>query len=133
MVKTEGSKDFVIGIYDSLAQAERAEMHLEEAQLPVGQMSMLAVDTEAEKDKGNITAHEVAETLTASGIQLGQKQIARYEQALDGGKLLLIFRGNAEQVAKADHVLGNTDADGLAILYSARTGDSRLQNQENAN
>jgi hypothetical protein len=132
MVETESSKNFVICVYDSLAQAERAEMHLEEVQLPVGQMSVFAVVTEAEKDSGNITAREVAETLAASGIQLGQEQIARYEQALNQGKLLLLFRGSPEQVAQADHVLENTDADGLAILDTAKTGDSRLQNQDNA-
>jgi hypothetical protein len=134
MVETESSENLVIGVYDSLAQAERAEMHLEEAQLPVGQISVFVVDTEGENSNGNrnITAPEIAETLAASGIQLGQEQVARYEQALDGGKLLLIFRGNAEQVAKAKHVLGNTNADELAIVDTAKTGDSR-QNQDRAN
>lgn len=115
-METEKSKKAVIGIYDSLAKAEEAELLLEEVHLPVGQMSVLDPNMEAQEVYGRITTREVAETLAASGIHLAEEQLARYRQALNEGKFLLVFRGDANQAVKAFRVMGSSDNDDLKVL-----------------
>ena len=110
------SKKVVIGVYDSLAKAEEAELLLEEAHLPVGQMSLLDPNTEAQKVYGRITTREVDETLATSGIHPAEEQIAGYGQLLNEGKFLLVFRGDANQAVKAYRALGSTDNDDLKAL-----------------
>ena len=115
-METEMSKKVVIGIYDSLSKAEEAELLLEEMHLPVGQMSVLDPNMEAQEIYGRITTREVAETLEASGIHLAEKQIAGYGQLLNAGKFLLVFRGDANQAFKAYRAMGSTDNDDLKLL-----------------
>jgi len=106
----------VIGVYDSLAKAEKAELHLEEVQLPVGLMSLIAPSMEDGQVVGDITAHEVAEKVADTGVRLAKDQIAGYEEALKEGKLLLIVHGDGDQVARAYQALENTDNDDLVLL-----------------
>ena len=106
----------VVGIYDSYAEAETAEFRLEEAHLPVGQMSVIAPRMEDGKVEGDISARGVANTIASTGVRPSREQIAGYEQALRTGKHLLIFQGDAEQVAEAYRALGNTAHDELALL-----------------
>jgi hypothetical protein len=106
----------VVGIYDSLAKAEKAELRLEEAHLPVGQMSLIAPRMEGGEVEGDFTVRAVANAIASTGSQPPKEQIAGYEQALKTGKHLLIFRGDAEQVAEAYHALGNTPHDELTLL-----------------
>jgi len=106
----------VIGVYDSLAKAEKAELRLEEAHLPVGQMSLIAPKMEAGGVVGDFTAGNVAQALASTGVQPPKEQIAGYEQALKIGKHLLIFYGDAEQVAGAYRALGHTPHDALTLL-----------------
>lgn len=119
----------VIGVYRSLAKAERAELLLGDIHLPVGQTSLFSAEVEAGSVHGNITAREVAQTLAGAGVQPTKEQIVGYEQALKEGKLLLLFRGDAEQVAKARHALWNTDNDELVVLGGAGASRGRLENQ----
>ena len=106
----------VIGVYDGLAKAEKAELRLEEAHLPMGQMSLLAPRMEAGEVEGDFTAREVAKAIASTGIKPPKEQAAGYEQALKTGKHLLIFRGDAEQVAEAYRSLKNTPHDELTLL-----------------
>jgi hypothetical protein len=106
----------VIGVYDSLAKAEKAELSLEEAQLPVGQMSLIAPKMEAGEVKGGFTVGEVANVLASTGVQLPKEQVVGYDEALLVGKHLLIFQGDAEQVAEAYRALGKTPNDKLTLL-----------------
>ena len=106
----------VVGIYDSYAEAEKAEIRLEEAHLPVGQMSVIAPRMDDGEVEGDITARGVANTLASTGIRPAGEQIAGYEQALKTGKHLLIFHGDAEQVAEAYRALRNTVHDRLTLL-----------------
>ena len=46
----------VIGVYNSLAEAEKAELRLEEAHLPVGQLPLIAARMEGGEVKGNFAA-----------------------------------------------------------------------------
>jgi ribosomal protein L9 len=115
-METEMSEKVVIGVYDSLAKAEAAELLLGDVHLPVGQEFLIAADMEAGKVRGNITAREVAERLADAGVPLAKEEIAGYEQALKAGKLLLVFHGDGEMVAKAHHALGNTDHEELTVL-----------------
>jgi hypothetical protein len=106
----------VVGIYDSLAKAEEAELVLEGVYLPVGQMSLVAPKLEDGKVEGGITARDVAKAIAGTGIRLARDQMTEYEQALDEGKLLLFFYGDGNQVAQAYQALGNTDHDDLTLL-----------------
>ena len=112
----EMSKKAVIGVYNSLAKAEAAELLLGDVHLPVGQEFLVSADMEAGKVHGNITAREVAEAVGGAGIPLAKEQIAEYEGALKAGKLLLIFYGDEEMVAKAYDALGNADREELTVL-----------------
>jgi hypothetical protein len=106
----------VIGVYDSLAKAEKAELRLEEAHLPVGQMSLIAPRLEAGEVEGDITARGVAGAVVGTGVRLDEKQVDAYVRVLQEGRHLLIFVGDAEQVAQAYQVLGHTDNDELTML-----------------
>ena len=110
------SKKAVVGIYDSLAKAEEAELRLEEAYLPVGQISLIAPRMEAGEVEGDITARGVADVVGDACIQIGREQVDEYEQALQEGKSLLIFCGDADQVAQAYQALEHTDNDELTLL-----------------
>jgi hypothetical protein len=110
------SQKAVIGVYDSLAKAERAELHLGDVHLPVGQEYLVSGDMEARQVHGNITARGVAKALAEAGVPFAKERIAEYEEALEAGKLLLVFHGDEEMVAKAYHALGNTDNDELTVL-----------------
>jgi hypothetical protein len=114
--ETEMSSRTVIGVYDSLAKAERAELYLEDAHLPVGQMSLIAPKMEAGEVERDFTAREVAKAIASIGVQPPKERIARYEQALKTGKHLLIFHGDAEQVAEAYRALENTPHSELTLL-----------------
>jgi len=106
----------VIGFYDSLAKAEEAEFRLEEAQLPVGQLSLIAPKEEAGELEGDITESEVADAVADTGLRLAKAQVDAYERLLKEGKHLLIFTGDVDQVARAYQALGHTDNDQLTIL-----------------
>ena len=106
----------MIGVYDSLAKAEKAELRLEEAHLPVGQMSVIAPRMEAGEVEGDFAAGDVASAIASTGVRLPEEQIAEYEQALKMGKLLLIFHGDSAQVSEAYRALGNTPNDELTLL-----------------
>ena len=110
------SKKAVIGIYDSLAKAEESEFRLEEAYLPVGQISLIAPRMEAGEVEGDITARSVADVVGDACIPIGREQVDEYEQALQAGKVLLIFCGDADQVAQAYQALEHTDNDDLTML-----------------
>jgi ribosomal protein L9 len=97
-------------------KAEKAEFRLEETHLPVGQMSVIAPKMEDGQVTGIITAHQVADALADTGVQFDAGQIEKYEQMLKEGKHLLIFAGNADQVAQAHQALEHTDNDGLKLL-----------------
>jgi hypothetical protein len=126
------SKKAVTGVYDSLANAEAAELLLGDVHLPVGQEFLISAQMEAGKAHGNITARQVAEAMAGAGVPLAKEQIAGYEQALRAGKLLLIFHGDDQMVAKAYHALGDTDNDELVVLDAAQADHSRLKNQDSA-
>jgi hypothetical protein len=106
----------VIGVNDSLAKAEKAELRLEETHLPVGQTSVIAPKMEAGEVEGDFTAGQVAKAMASIGVQPRKEQIAGYDQALKTGKHLLIFRGDAEQAAEAYHALENTPHEELTLL-----------------
>jgi len=106
----------MIGVYDSLAEAEKAELHLEEAYLPVGQMSLIAARMEGGEVKEDLAARDVADAIASTDVRPSKKQIAGYKQALSTGKYLLIFNGDAEQVASAYRALRNTPNDQLALF-----------------
>lgn len=110
------SEKAVIGVYDSLAKAEAAELRLGDMHLPVGQEYLVSADIEARRVQGNITAREVASALADAGVPLTEDQIAEYEEVLKAGKLLLVFHGGEEMVAKAYHALGNTDSGELTVI-----------------
>jgi hypothetical protein len=115
-METEMSKKAVMGVYNSLAKAERAELHLGDVHLPVGQEYLVSADVEARQVHGKITARGVAKSLAEAGVPLAKEQIAEYEQALETGKLLLVFHGDEDMVNKAYHALGNTDHEELSVL-----------------
>jgi len=117
-METQMSNQVVIGVYDSLAKAEAAELLLGDVHLPVGQEFLISADMEAGKVHGNITARQVAEILANADVPVAKEQIAGYEQALKEGKLLLIFHGNEEMVARAYEALANTDHEELKLLGS---------------
>jgi ribosomal protein L9 len=117
-METQISKKAVIGVYDSLAKAQAAELLLGEVHLPVGQEYLVSADMEGGKVHGNVTACQVAEALASAGVPPTKEQIAGYEQALKAGRLLLIFHGDEEMVTKAYDELGNTDHEELALLGS---------------
>jgi tRNA A58 N-methylase Trm61 len=110
------STNAVIGIYENLARAEKAELRLEEAYLPVGQMTLIAPEMEDGEVTGAITARQAADVLASSGVQFGPEQVDKYEQVLQKGKHLLIFSGNVNQVAQAHQALEHTDNDELTLL-----------------
>jgi hypothetical protein len=114
--ETKMSAKAVIGVYDSLAKAEKAELRLEEAHLPVGQMSLIAPRMEAGEVVGEFTAPGVAKVIASAGVKPPEEQIAGYEQALETGKHLVIFHGDAEQVAEAYRAMGSEPNDELALL-----------------
>jgi hypothetical protein len=106
----------VVGVYDSLARAEKAEFRLEEAHLPVGQMTLLAPKVEDGQIAGPITAPGVAEAVAEAGVRLDGAQIMEYERQLQAGKPLVIFAGDADQAARAYRALEHTDNDELTLL-----------------
>ena len=106
----------VIGVYDSLSKAEKAELRLEETHLPVGQMSLIAPKTEAGEVKDDFASGQVASALASAGARPSREQIAGYEQALKAGKHLLIFHGDPKHVTEAYHALEDTSADELTSL-----------------
>ena len=106
----------VVGIYDSVAKAEKAEFLLEEVHLPVGQMSLLAPRMEAGKVEGGITARDVAGAVADTGVRLDTEQIEEYQRVLKEGRALLIFHGDSDQVAKAQRALEDSDSEELTIL-----------------
>jgi len=106
----------VVGIYGSLAKAEKAEFLVEEAHLPVGQMSLFAARTEDGKVEGDITPRAVADAVADTGVRLDTDQIEEYEQILKEGKALLIFRGDSGQVARAHRALEHSDSEELTIV-----------------
>jgi hypothetical protein len=113
---TKMSKKAVIGVYDSLAKAEEAELLLEEAYLPVGQISLIAPRMEDGKIEGDITARGVADVVADTGVRLGREQVDEYERVLKEGKHLLIFHGSGDQAAQAYQALEHTDNDELRLL-----------------
>jgi hypothetical protein len=65
---------------------------------------------------GHVPAWGVAAAVAGTGIRLGAVQIDEYERMLQDGKSLLIFYGNADQVAQAYQALEHTHNDELAML-----------------
>jgi hypothetical protein len=110
------SKKAVIGVYDSLAKAEAAELLLGDMSLPVGQEFLVSAQMEARQVQGNVTARDVAKALSSAGIPFGEERIAEYEEILQAGKLLLVFHGDDETVTKAYHALENTEHQELELL-----------------
>lgn len=113
--ETEMSNKAVIGVYESLARAEAAELHLGDVDLPVGQEFLVSAKMEARRVQGKVTARDVAKALGA-GIPFGEERIADYEEILQAGKLLLVFYGDDETVTKAYHALENTEHEELELL-----------------
>ena len=109
-------KKVVIGVYDSLAKAEEAELRLEEMHQPVGQMSLFAQNSEEGQSDRTIMLHDVTSIVTGTGVQLARDQIAEYQQALRNGKILLVFRGDSEEVAQAYEALGRAETGDLSVL-----------------
>jgi hypothetical protein len=114
--RNEMSKKVVIGVYDGLAKAEEAELRLEEMRLPVGQMSLFAQNSEEEQPDRTIMLNDVSSIIAGTGVQLTRDQIAEYQQMLRNGKILLVFRGDAEEVAQAHEVLGRSENEDLSVL-----------------
>jgi hypothetical protein len=110
------SEKIVIGVYDSLNKAERAELRLGDVHLPVSDVFLVTADVDAGKARGKITAPEVAEAVADAGVALAQEQLTEYQEALKAGKHLLVFHGDEEEVAKAYRTLEDTDADELQML-----------------
>jgi hypothetical protein len=114
--ETKMSKKAIVGVYDSQAKAERAELLLEEAYLPVGQISLIVPRMEAGEVEGDITARGMAAAVADTGVRLGAAQIDECERMLQEGKSLLIFYGDADQVAQAYQALEHTDNYELTML-----------------
>jgi hypothetical protein len=68
----ERSKQSVIGVYDSLSEAEDAVRALDGRRFPMAQVSIVARDLESEKEvHGYITAGDVAKSGAATGAWVG--------------------------------------------------------------
>jgi hypothetical protein len=106
----------VVGIYESLAKAEKAEFLLEEVHLPVGQMSLFAPRMEAGEVEGDITARSVADAVADTGVRFDKGQIEEYERVLKEGRALLIFHGDSGEVARAHRALEDSDNEELTIV-----------------
>jgi hypothetical protein len=110
------SNKVVIGVYDSLAKAEVAELLLGDVHLPVGEEYLISADMEAGRVHGHITERGVADAVADAGVSLTKERSIEYEQLLQAGKLLLIFYGDDETVTKAYQALEGTDHEGLTLL-----------------
>jgi hypothetical protein len=114
--RNEMTKKVVIGVYNGLARAEDAELRLEEAHLPVGQMSLFAQNPEEEQSDRTVMQHDITSIVAGTGVQLARDQIAGYQQVLRNGKILLVFRGDAEEVAQAYEALGRSENEDLSVM-----------------